>query len=445
MERYITYPKQFRSAQIPIQKDSCFMLMPFDSEFDYIYGEIKRHLNSKNHPCNRADEIFGSVPIMSNILKEILSSHFVIADLTGQNANVFYELGIAHSFKDPHNIILISQSADDIPFDIRHLNTIIYSPENIKYLTASIEKTIFSFKHYYYFYEALQKKSIISVIHDNSEGFIEIIQKGLGKNIEAISEILDGNAKKYSEDIIKSILDSLVGVMYSNAITLPKEQLKDIVRTIGAVLCECSSFRYSMTVVDHLLHEIKLENYNLGRDRILSLQTELSIVLVHNDTFFDKTISWIISYFSRSKSASVDLNRYSLEKFLLTSESEDVNRSIANSILNENQYIREHMADISGEKRLKFAIDPLLAQLKREENIYATSSIITALGKIGDDSSYSSIVDWHENNKKRILRTQHYFILKHVYRSLKRLGPKKKYTHKFKEKYSEHLGPLATY
>jgi hypothetical protein len=51
-------------------------------------------------------------------------SHVVICDLTGRNANVFYEVGIAHTLG--RETILITQNADDIPFDLRHLRFIHY-------------------------------------------------------------------------------------------------------------------------------------------------------------------------------------------------------------------------------------------------------------------------------------------------------------------------------
>lgn len=68
----------------------------------------------------------------------ICKSSVVICDLTGKNANVFYEAGIAHSLgKD---VILITQSADDVPFDLRHLRYIQYlnNGEGLQQLTAKV-------------------------------------------------------------------------------------------------------------------------------------------------------------------------------------------------------------------------------------------------------------------------------------------------------------------
>ena len=62
--------------------------------------------------------------IIDDICNSILGADVVVADCTGQNPNVFYELGIAHTLgKD---VILLTQSIDDIPFDISHLRFIEY-------------------------------------------------------------------------------------------------------------------------------------------------------------------------------------------------------------------------------------------------------------------------------------------------------------------------------
>lgn len=116
MDNYIIYPKQFRNAKIPVERNRCFILMPFDKIFDLVYGTIKNELQDNGYICNRADEICGSKPIMNKILTEILKSQYIIADLTNLNPNVFYELGIAHTFKDAQNILLIKQKGFKCPF-----------------------------------------------------------------------------------------------------------------------------------------------------------------------------------------------------------------------------------------------------------------------------------------------------------------------------------------
>lgn len=103
----------------------CFVIMPFHKSFDKIFNCIQSAFNKSNWVCNRADEIYEPTQVVNIIWEQILRSNLIISDLTGRNANVFYELGYAHALGK--NTILITQSIDDIPFDLRHLRCIEYS------------------------------------------------------------------------------------------------------------------------------------------------------------------------------------------------------------------------------------------------------------------------------------------------------------------------------
>lgn len=48
----------------------------------------------------------------------------LLADLTGKNPNVFYELGLAHALSKP--VVLITESVENVPFDLRSLRHIVY-------------------------------------------------------------------------------------------------------------------------------------------------------------------------------------------------------------------------------------------------------------------------------------------------------------------------------
>lgn len=125
------------------------------------------------------------------------------------------------------------------------------------------------------------------------------------------------------------------------------------------------------------------------------------------------SVKWIVEYFQRSKSTRVDLNRYKLEAFLLKTESDQINEFIANALLSENKHIREHMADIIGEKKLYIAEDNLLTQLKRETNLYTTSSIVEALGKLHSQKALVAMKEWLVNNAENAINNEDYFVIKH--------------------------------
>ena len=115
----------FEKTTKALKKDQCFVLMPFRQEYEEIYHDIiKPLLEELGYHCLRADEIYGSTAIIQDIWESIQVSGLIIADMTDRNPNVFYELGLCHAIGK--NVILITQSLEDVPFDLRHLRCITY-------------------------------------------------------------------------------------------------------------------------------------------------------------------------------------------------------------------------------------------------------------------------------------------------------------------------------
>jgi hypothetical protein len=115
------------------------VMMPFDAEFNKVYASIQNAAEAAGLRCRRADEIWEAPAIIQDIVSLIDRSRVVICDCSGRNPNVFYEIGIAHTLG--REVILITQSASDIPFDLRHLRFIPYlnNGEGRKGLTSSLE------------------------------------------------------------------------------------------------------------------------------------------------------------------------------------------------------------------------------------------------------------------------------------------------------------------
>jgi formylglycine-generating enzyme required for sulfatase activity len=70
-----------------------------------------------------------------SICQNIQRARFIVADVTGKDPNVFYELGIAHILGKP--VVLITQRPKDVPFDLRTMFYIYYGDDDG---TASISK-----------------------------------------------------------------------------------------------------------------------------------------------------------------------------------------------------------------------------------------------------------------------------------------------------------------
>jgi len=99
-------------------------MMPFDLAFDAVYESIREAADNVGLRCRRADDIWENPAIIQDVVSLIDRSRVVICDCTGRNPNVFYEAGIAHTLG--REVILITQSDDDIPFDLRHLRYVRY-------------------------------------------------------------------------------------------------------------------------------------------------------------------------------------------------------------------------------------------------------------------------------------------------------------------------------
>jgi len=107
-------------------KPIAFVIMPFEQEFESVYvGFIEPVLRSSGYDVKRADDIENQRNIIRDIVESIYSSSLIVADLTGTNPNVFYELGLAHAFE--RQVILITQSIDDVPFDLQSQRLLEYS------------------------------------------------------------------------------------------------------------------------------------------------------------------------------------------------------------------------------------------------------------------------------------------------------------------------------
>lgn len=124
--------------------NSCFVLMPFKEEWsNRIYTRhITNAVKKVDFDCFRADELFGPIPIIEDIWEKICTSAVIIADLTGRNPNVFYELGIAHTVGTP--VILISQDHEIPAFDTAHIRQIKYkdNSEACEQLEKDLEKAL---------------------------------------------------------------------------------------------------------------------------------------------------------------------------------------------------------------------------------------------------------------------------------------------------------------
>lgn len=100
------------------------VMMPFQAQFSPVYEAIQGAIVSAGCRCERADNVWEHSVLVQDIFSLIWRSAIVVCDFSGKNPNVFYETGIAHTLGK--HVIPLAQSADDVPFDLRHHRYIPY-------------------------------------------------------------------------------------------------------------------------------------------------------------------------------------------------------------------------------------------------------------------------------------------------------------------------------
>ena len=119
----------------------CFMITPIGprssavrKQADWVYRFVSSACAARNFSLARADTMPGSAMITTRIFEAIQQSDVCIADLSGLNANVFYELGIRHSLALP--AIHIAAEGTELPFDNAQHDAIFYDISSIDSMDA---------------------------------------------------------------------------------------------------------------------------------------------------------------------------------------------------------------------------------------------------------------------------------------------------------------------
>jgi hypothetical protein len=107
----------------------CFVLMPYGGRHGLYYEKIiEPALRAAALRPLIAGSLDGPSSIIQDIWRNVRDAHVLLANLTGRNPNVFYELGLAHALGKP--VVLVAQTMEDVPFDLRSLRVITYDQED---------------------------------------------------------------------------------------------------------------------------------------------------------------------------------------------------------------------------------------------------------------------------------------------------------------------------
>ena len=121
-------------------KPFVFVIMPFAPEFEDVYQVgIKPACEKAGAYAERVDEQIFRERILQRVYNQIAKADLIVADMTGRNANVFYETGYGHALGK--NVVLVTKEQEDIPFDLQDFPHIIYKG-SLTVLVRELEKKI---------------------------------------------------------------------------------------------------------------------------------------------------------------------------------------------------------------------------------------------------------------------------------------------------------------
>lgn len=133
--------KMERAPEFQAAKPTVFVVMPFKHHFDVLYREgIQPACDLAKAACKRADEEIHNENILSVIYRNIRTADVIVADMTGQSPNVYFEAGYAVAMQK--RMIFLTQDEKDIPFDLKQYYHVIYGGDPAVRIVCEVDQTV---------------------------------------------------------------------------------------------------------------------------------------------------------------------------------------------------------------------------------------------------------------------------------------------------------------
>jgi len=122
-----------------MQPPQVFVLAPFDQEGRRVQDIVRRAIQKAGlGVVQYSDAIRPGAELTSTILDAIRAADLIIADISRQDSNVFYEIGFAHALRKRTMLLISIKSGSRLPSDFDGLQYFVYDPENLEHLAATV-------------------------------------------------------------------------------------------------------------------------------------------------------------------------------------------------------------------------------------------------------------------------------------------------------------------
>lgn len=208
-----------------IQRKRCFIITPIGETNSEIFRKAKGVIDSVIKPVLRlhgfedikpAYEIIESGMIGNQIIDRIVNDDLVVANLTGNNPNVMYELAIRHATAKP--IIHICEKGTVLPFDIKDNRTAFFSDDmlGVQELQKEFEKYVIGLSYDREYrdnpiYNGIQMTNLLDNMNiEGRKTEAELLQKIL--DIVSVQHQEDGVRNKQTSKLDKDNVESMIRI-----------------------------------------------------------------------------------------------------------------------------------------------------------------------------------------------------------------------------------------
>jgi hypothetical protein len=125
-----------------MRKPRSLIIAPFDKTFAPVEQLVRDTLENLGIEVAQFDQISPGAVWATAVTDAIRSADFVVVDITNQNENVIYELGVAHTMRKPTVLICSVQSETPLPLVLSGFSVIVYEPEDLQNLASLIRHAV---------------------------------------------------------------------------------------------------------------------------------------------------------------------------------------------------------------------------------------------------------------------------------------------------------------
>ena len=289
-----------------------------------MYNEFKR-IFEKDFDFTNAGDLDNQQNILQDIVEGIYQADVIIADLTGLNANVFYELGLAHAMNK--KVIIITQDLGELPFDIKSYRANEYSLQfnKLPKLVEELKKLLFgaidnSVKYgnpvLDYIPDFYESEKVIS--HINS------LEDEVAESNDDVHSVIEEEGEKGFLDYIADIEEN--STKMTDEITSMGSEMNEMNISINTASNEID--RVKVQIVENSYLSLLDNQYTKNTENIEDLRQAMNALEGMQDAIYDsdgKIEGFIIALrgsigMERRLNKAISLLISELEKYLLMTE-----------------------------------------------------------------------------------------------------------------------------